>query len=160
MSGEDAPPQVYSLENGFPYSHHPYGAQLARPDGPLLVQDFHLIESLAHFDRERVPERVVHAKGGGCRFEFELTDSLSDITFAAPYQKVGYKCPGIVRFSTVGRESGSPDTVRDPRGVSWKFYTEWGNHDWVFNNTPVFLSEMGFNSLISFIPRRGTHKII
>lgn len=143
MSGEDAPPQVYSLENGFPYSHHPYGAQLARPDGPLLVQDFHLIESLAHFDRERVPERVVHAKGGGCRFEFELTDSLSDITFAAPYQKVGYKCPGIVRFSTVGRESGSPDTVRDPRGVSWKFYTEWGNHDWVFNNTPVFFIRDG-----------------
>lgn len=129
---------TYSTANGFPYSHHPYGAQYARPDGPLLLQDVHLVESLAHFDRERIPERVVHAKGGGCRFEFELTDSLSDVTFAAPYQKPGYKCPGVVRFSTVGGESGTPDTARDPRGVSFKFYTAWGNHDWVFNNTPVF----------------------
>ncbi|SCU90332.1 LAMI_0E01618g1_1 [Lachancea mirantina] len=129
---------VYTLENGIPYSHHPYGAQYARPEGPLLLQDTHLIETLAHFDRERIPERVVHAKGGGCRLEFELTDSLSDITFAAPYQKPGYKCPGIVRFSTVGGEQGTPDTLRDPRGFSVKFYTDWGNHDWVFNNTPVF----------------------
>ncbi|SCV05952.1 LANO_0H18800g1_1 [Lachancea nothofagi CBS 11611] len=130
--------QTYSLANGFPYSHHPYGAQYSRPDGPILLQDVHLVESIAHFDRERIPERVVHAKGGGCRFEFELTDSLSDITFAAPYQKPGYKCPGVARFSTVGGESGTPDTARDPRGFSFKFYTEWGNHDWVFNNTPVF----------------------
>lgn len=142
---KDLPPQVYSLENGFAYSHHPYGSQLARPDGPLLVQDIHHIETMAHFDRERIPERVVHAKGGGCRFEFELTDSLSDITYAAPYQKVGYKCPGVVRFSTVGREQGSADTVRDPRGVSWKFYTNWGNHDWVFNNTPVFFIRDGLS---------------
>lgn len=132
------PEQVYSTENGFPYPYHPYGSQYSRPDGPILLQDFHLIESLAHFDRERIPERVVHANGGGCRFEFELTDSLSDITYAAPYQKVGYKCPGVVRFSTVGGESGSPDTARDPRGASWKFFTEWGVHDYVFNNTPVF----------------------
>ncbi|SCU84298.1 LAFA_0D09208g1_1 [Lachancea sp. 'fantastica'] len=130
--------QTYALANGFPYTHHPYGAQYARPDGPLLLQDVHLVESIAHFDRERIPERVVHAKGGGCRFEFELTDSLSDITFAAPYQKPGYKCPGVVRYSTVGGEQGTPDTQRDPRGFSLKFYTEWGNHDWVFNNTPVF----------------------
>lgn len=143
MSNNEQPPQVYSLENGFTYSHHPYGNQVARPDGPVLLQDVHLIESMAHFDRERIPERVVHAKGGGCRFEFELTDSLSDITFAAPYQDVGYKCPGVVRFSTVGRESGSPDTKRDPRGVSFKFYTNWGNHDWVFNNTPVFFIRDG-----------------
>ncbi|SCU94480.1 LAME_0F07602g1_1 [Lachancea meyersii CBS 8951] len=129
---------TYTQANGFPYTHHPYGAQYARPDGPLLLQDVHLVESLAHFDRERIPERVVHAKGGGCRLEFELTDSLSDITFAAPYQKPGYKCPGVVRYSTVGGESGTPDTQRDPRGFSVKFYTEWGNHDWVFNNTPVF----------------------
>lgn len=137
------PDHVYSLENGFPYSHHPYGSQYARPDGPILLQDNHLLESLAHFDRERIPERVVHAKGGGCRFEFELTESLSDITYAAPYQKVGYKCPGIVRFSTVGRESASPDTVRDPRGASWKMYTDWGVHDYVFNNTPVFFIRDG-----------------
>ncbi|AQZ10564.1 CTT1 (YGR088W) [Zygosaccharomyces parabailii] len=137
------PDHVYSTENGFPFTHHPYGAQYARPDGPMLLQDNHLLESLAHFDRERIPERVVHAKGGGCRFEFELTESLSDITYAAPYQKVGYKCPGIVRFSTVGRESASPDTVRDPRGASWKMYTDWGVHDYVFNNTPVFFIRDG-----------------
>lgn len=130
--------QVYATSNGFPYSHHPYGAQYARPDGPLLLQDVHLVESIAHFDRERIPERVVHAKGGGCRIEFELTDSLSDITFAAPYQMPGYKCPGVIRCSTVGGESGTPDTARDPRGFSFKFYTDWGVHDWVFNNTPVF----------------------
>ena len=121
----------------------PYGAQYSRPEGPILLQDNHLIESLAHFDRERIPERVVHAKGGGCHLEFELTDSLSDITYAAPYQTPGYKCPGIVRFSTVGGESASPDTARDPRGVSFKFYTKWGNHDWVFNNTPVFFLRDG-----------------
>lgn len=131
-------PPVYSTSNGFKYPHHPYGAQYARPGGPILLQDSHLIESLARFDRERIPERVVHAKGGGCHFEFELTDSLSDITYADPYQTPGYKCPGVVRFSTVGGESGTPDTARDPRGVSFKFYTKWGNHDWVFNNTPVF----------------------
>lgn len=135
---EEKQEKVYSLQNGFPYSHHPYASQYSRPDGPILLQDFHLLENIASFDRERVPERVVHAKGGGCRLEFELTDSLSDITYAAPYQNVGYKCPGLVRFSTVGGESGTPDTARDPRGVSFKFYTEWGNHDWVFNNTPVF----------------------
>lgn len=139
----ELPPPVYTLENGFPYAHHPYGNQVSRPDGPMLLQDVHVVESIAHFDRERIPERVVHAKGGGCRFEFELTDSLKDITYAAPYQTPGYKCPGVVRYSTVGRESGSPDTVRDPRGVSYKFYTNWGNHDWVFNNTPVFFIRDG-----------------
>lgn len=138
MPSEYSSPPVYSTSNGFKYSHHPYGAQYSRPDGPLLLQDNHLIESLARFDRERIPERVVHAKGGGCHIEFELTDSLSDITYAAPYQSPGYKCPGIIRCSTVGGESGAPDTARDPRGFSFKFYTKWGNHDWVFNNTPVF----------------------
>ena len=118
---EEKQEKVYSLQNGFPYSHHPYASQYSRPDGPILLQDFHLLENIASFDRERVPERVVHAKGGGCRLEFELTDSLSDITYAAPYQNVGYKCPGLVRFSTVGGESGTPDTARDPRGVSFKF---------------------------------------
>lgn len=137
------PPLVYSTANGFPNSHHPYGVQVSRPDGPILLQDNAFIESISHFDRERIPERVVHAKGGGCRFEFELTDSLSDITFAAPYQTVGYKCPGAIRVSTVGGESGSADTARDPRGFSFKFYTEWGNHDWVFNNTPIFFIRDG-----------------
>lgn len=87
---------------------------------------------------ERIPERVVHAKGGGAHGYFELTDSLSDITYARPYQTVGYQCPVSVRFSTVGGESGTPDTLRDPRGFSFKLKTDVGNMDWVYNNTPVF----------------------
>ncbi|KAH3675469.1 hypothetical protein WICMUC_002758 [Wickerhamomyces mucosus] len=130
--------RLYSNASGWYYPNHPYGAQLAGPDGPLLLQDNHLTENLAHFHRERIPERVVHAKGGGAHGYFELTDSLSDLTYALPYQKVGYKTPLTARFSTVHGELGSADTQRDPRGFSIKFHTEWGSHDWVFNNTPVF----------------------
>ncbi|CAK7903302.1 catalase T [[Candida] anglica] len=129
---------VYSTSNGVPYQGHPYGAQTAGPGGPLLLQDFHLIDELSHFDAERTPERVVHAKGGGAHGYFELTDSLSDLTFARPFQTAGYKCPVTVRISTVGGERGSPDAIRDPRGFSIKFRTDIGNMDWVFNNTPIF----------------------
>lgn len=131
-------PTVYSTANGWYYPQHPYGAQSAGPDGPLLLQDNHLTETLAHFHRERIPERIVHAKGGGAHGVFELTDSLSDITYALPYQKIGYTTPLTVRFSTVTGEMGSNETVRDPRGFSFKMHTEWGSHDWVFNNTPIF----------------------
>ncbi|KAK7679347.1 hypothetical protein QCA50_017564 [Cerrena zonata] len=131
-------PAVYATSNGVPYTHHPYGAQTAGPGGPLLLQDFHLIDDLSHFDAERIPERVVHAKGGGAHGYFELTDSLSDLTYARPFQSVGYKCPLSIRFSTVGGEKGAADTLRDPRGFAIKFKTDIGNMDWVFNNTPVF----------------------
>lgn len=129
---------VYATSNGVPYSAHPLGAQTAGPGGPLLLQDFNLMDDLSHFDQERIPERVVHAKGGGAHGYFELTDSLSDLTYARPFQTVGYKCPVSIRFSTVGGERGTPDTLRDPRGYSIKFKTDIGNMDWVFNNTPVF----------------------
>ncbi|CCE83746.1 Piso0_004332 [Millerozyma farinosa CBS 7064] len=129
---------VYATSNGVPYSKHPYGCETAGPGGPLLLQDFNLMDTLSHFDRERIPERVVHAKGGGAHGYFELTDSLSDITCARPFQSVGYKCPVSVRFSTVGGERGSADTIRDPRGFSTKFKTDIGDMDWVFNNTPIF----------------------
>ncbi|ODQ81770.1 hypothetical protein BABINDRAFT_160010 [Babjeviella inositovora NRRL Y-12698] len=129
---------IYATSNGVPYVHHPYGAQTSRPGGPLLLQDFHLLDSLSHFDRERIPERVVHAKGGGAHGYFELTDSLEDITIARPFTVANYKCPISIRFSTVGGERGTPDTLRDPRGFSIKFRTDIGNMDWVFNNTPVF----------------------
>ncbi|CCE64940.1 hypothetical protein TPHA_0J01180 [Tetrapisispora phaffii CBS 4417] len=135
--------KVYALSNGFPYSHNPSSSIVAKPDGPILLEDLHLVENIAHFVRERIPERVVHAKGGGCKFEFELTDSLSDITYAAPYQNVGYKCPGMIRVSEVTESIGGPDTVRDPRGFSFKLYTDWGNHDWVFNNSPTFFIRDG-----------------
>ena len=135
-SNED--PAVYALSNGVPYAQHPYGAQQAGPGGPLLLQDFNLMDSISHFDRERIPERVVHAKGGGAHGYFELTDSLSDLTYARIFQEPGYTCPITVRFSTVGGESASPDTMRDPRGFSIKFKTDIGNMDWVYLNTPVF----------------------
>ncbi|KAG5373144.1 Catalase T [Yarrowia sp. C11] len=129
---------VYSTSFGVPYPHHPYSAQRAGPTGPLLLQDTYLIDSLAHFDRERIPERVVHAKGGGAHGYFEVTDDLSDITYSEIFQKAGYKCPVTVRFSTVGGERGSADSARDPRGFSIKHRTDWGNWDMVANNTPVF----------------------
>lgn len=131
-------PAVYATSNGVPYANHPYGAQTAGPGGPLLLQDFNLMDDISHFDHERIPERVVHAKGGGAHGFFELTDSLSDLTYASPLQSPGYKCPVSVRFSTVGGERGTPDTIRDPRGFSIKLKTDVGNMDWVFNNTPIF----------------------
>ncbi|RAL67537.1 hypothetical protein DID88_008292 [Monilinia fructigena] len=99
---------------------------------------FILIDLLAHFDRERIPERVVHAKGAGAYGEFEVTHDISDITTIDMLSQVGKKTPLVTRFSTVGGEKGSPDSARDPRGFSIKFYTEEGNWDWVYNNTPVF----------------------
>jgi catalase len=81
---------------------------------------------------------VVHAKGAGAYGEFEVTDDISDLTSAAVFSNVGKKTRTLVRFSTVGGEKGSPDSARDPRGFAIKFYTEEGNHDWVFNNTPIF----------------------
>jgi catalase len=106
--------------------------------GPTLIQDFHLIEKLAHFNRERVPERVVHAKGAGAHGYFEVTNDLSQYTKAKVFNGVGKQTPVFIRFSTVAGELGSADTVRDPRGFAVKFYTEEGNYDLVGNNTPIF----------------------
>lgn len=106
--------------------------------GPTLIQDVHLLEKLAHFNRERVPERVVHAKGAGAHGYFEVTNDVSSYTKAAFLSKVGKRTSLFARFSTVAGENGSADTVRDPRGFAVKFYTEEGNYDLVGNNTPVF----------------------
>jgi catalase len=106
--------------------------------GPTLIQDVHLLEKLAHFNRERVPERVVHAKGAGAHGYFEVTNDVTEFTKAAFLSEVGKKTPLFIRFSTVAGELGSADTVRDPRGFAVKFYTEEGNYDIVGNNTPVF----------------------
>ncbi|MFD9627932.1 catalase KatA [Peribacillus muralis] len=106
--------------------------------GPVLIQDVHLLEKLAHFNRERVPERVVHAKGAGAFGTFEVTNDLSQYTKAKLFNGVGKKTDLFIRFSTVAGELGSADTVRDPRGFAVKFYTEEGNYDIVGNNTPVF----------------------
>ncbi len=106
--------------------------------GPVLIQDVHLLEKLAHFDRERIPERVVHAKGAGAYGYFEVTNDLTKYTRARFLSKVGRRTDLFVRFSTVGGEKGSADAERDPRGFAVKFYTEDGNYDMVGNNTPVF----------------------
>ncbi len=106
--------------------------------GPTLLQDVHLLEKLAHFNRERVPERVVHAKGAGAHGYFEVTNDVSKYTKAKVFNGVGKRTPLFARFSTVAGELGSSDTVRDPRGFAIKFYTEDGNYDIVGNNTPVF----------------------
>lgn len=129
---------VYTTSNGCPVENPSSWQRLGQKPGPLLLQDFHLIDLLAHFDRERIPERVVHAKGAGAYGEFEVTHDISDICSIDMLNGVGKKTPLVTRFSTVGGEKGSPDSARDPRGFSIKFYTQEGNWDWVFNNTPVF----------------------
>ncbi len=106
--------------------------------GPVLMQDVHLLEKLGHFDRERTPERVVHAKGAGAGGYFEVTADVTKYTKAKFLSEVGKKTEVFARFSTVGGEKGSADAARDPRGFAVKFYTEEGNYDLVGNNTPVF----------------------
>jgi catalase len=106
--------------------------------GPILMQDAHLLEKLGHFDRERIPERVVHAKGAGAHGYFEVTADVTKYTNAKFLSEVGKRTEVFARFSTVGGERGSADAARDPRGFAVKFYTEEGNYDFVGNNTPVF----------------------
>ncbi|KAL9942800.1 peroxisomal catalase A [Verticillium nonalfalfae] len=128
---------VYTTSNGAPVAN-PTAFQRVGQMGPLLLQDFHLIDLLAHFDRERIPERVVHAKGAGAYGFFEVTDDISDICSVDAFTGVGKKTPLVTRFSTVGGEKGSADTARDPRGFAVKLYTQEGNLDLVMNNTPIF----------------------
>jgi len=106
--------------------------------GPVLLQDVQFIEKMAHFDRERIPERVVHAKGAGAHGYFQVYKSITPFTNASFLQDPKKKTPVFVRFSTVTGGRGSADTVRDPRGFAVKFYTEEGNYDLVGNNLPVF----------------------
>ena len=133
---------IYTTSNGRPITY-PDASQTIGKNGPVLLQDFHLIDLLAHFDRERIPERVVHAKGAGAFGEFEVTRDITDICSADIFGEVGRKTKAAVRFSTVGGEKGSADTARDPRGFSIKFYTEEGNWDMVGNNTPIFFIRDG-----------------
>ncbi len=106
-------------------------------DGPILLHDVHFLEQMAHFNREKVPERQPHAKGSGAFGVFETTEDVSRYTRAALFQK-GVSTEMLARFSTVAGEQGSPDTWRDVRGFSLKFYTSEGNYDLVGNNTPIF----------------------
>ncbi len=113
-------------------------SKTAGPDGPVLLEDFHLIEKLARFDRERIPERVVHARGTGAQGEFVASSDFSRYTRASLFAQPGKVTPVFVRFSTVMGYRGSPEAARDPRGFAVKFYTDQGNWDLVGINEPVF----------------------
>jgi catalase len=129
-------------------------------DGPILLQDHYLIEQMANFNRERIPERQPHAKGSGAFGHFEVTGDVSAYTRAAVFQP-GTKTDTLIRFSTVAGERGSPDTWRDPRGFSLRFYTSEGNLDIVGNNTPVFFirDAMKFQHFIRSQKRRADNNL-
>ncbi|THA23816.1 catalase [Streptomyces sp. RKND-216] len=126
-----------TTESGAPVADNQNSAT-AGAGGPLLLQDQYLLEKLARFNRERIPERVVHARGSGAYGHFEVTDDVSAYTGAHFLGEVGRRTETFLRFSTVADSLGGPDAARDPRGFALKFYTEEGNYDLVGNNTPVF----------------------
>src|SRR6478609_7701453 len=132
----DLSPVVSTTDNGAPAPSDQFSLTVGS-DGPILLHDFHFLGQMAHFNRERVPERNVHAKGGGAFGTFQTTEDISRYTKAA-FLQPGAKTEMLARFSTVAGEQGSADTVRDPRGFSLKFYTTEGNYDLVGNNTPIF----------------------
>ncbi|MDF0604371.1 catalase [Neisseriaceae bacterium TC5R-5] len=123
-------------DNGAPVGDN-QNSQTAGPSGPTLLQDIQLLQKLQRFDRERIPERVVHARGAGAEGVFVSSEGLADVSRAMVFQK-GKQTPVFVRFSTVIGSRGAPETDRDPRGFATKFYTEQGNWDLVGNNLPVF----------------------
>ncbi|MDT7566875.1 MAG: catalase, partial [Pseudonocardiales bacterium] len=129
-------------------------------DGPILLNDHYLIEQMANFNRERIPERQPHAKGGGAFGHFEVTNDVSAYTSAAVFQP-GTKTDLVIRFSTVAGERGSPDTWRDPRGFAVKFYTSEGNLDIVGNNVPIFFlrDPMKFQHFIRSQKRRAANNL-
>ncbi|NUS58408.1 MAG: catalase [Streptomycetaceae bacterium] len=129
--------RVLTTEAGAPVADNQNSAQ-AGAGGPLLIQDQYLLEKLARFNRERIPERVVHARGSGAYGFFEVTDDVSAYTRAHFLGAVGRRTEVFLRFSTVAGNLGASDAVRDPRGFALKFYTEEGNYDLVGNTTPVF----------------------
>lgn len=129
--------QTLTTASGRPYFENE-NSITAGPRGPVLLEDYILHEKLAHFNRERIPERVVHAKGAGAYGVFTVTQDISKYTKAKLFNEIGKQTRVFLRFSTVGGELGSADTERDPRGFAVKFYTEDGNWDLVGNNTPVF----------------------
>ena len=125
-----------TTDSGMPVSSDEHSLTVGR-DGPILLHDLYLIEQMANFNRERIPERQPHAKGSGAFGHFKVTHDVSQFTKAAVFQP-GTETETLMRFSSVAGERGSPDTWRDPRGFSIKFYTSEGNYDMVGNNTPVF----------------------
>jgi catalase len=130
-------PRTTTSDSGIPAASQDHSLTVG-PNGPAVLHDAYTVQRMQHFNRERVPERVVHAKGTGAHGFFEVTEDVTQWTSAAFLSDVGKRTPMFARFSTVAGEQGSPDTWRDPRGFALKFYTSEGNYDLVGNNTPVF----------------------
>lgn len=153
MTDEDQRPAT-TTDAGVPVASDEHSLSVG-PDGPLLLNDHYLIEQMANFNRERIPERQPHAKGGGAFGTFEVTQDVTAFTRAAVFAP-GTNTEVLSRFSTVAGERGSPDTWRDPRGFSLKFFTSEGNWDMVGNNTPVFFirDPMKFQHFIRSQKRR------
>jgi catalase len=138
----DSGGQGLTTNQGVPIADNQHSLK-AGVRGPTLLEDFILREKITHFDHERIPERVVHARGSAAHGFFECTAAIPELTKAAPFQKVGKRTPVFTRFSTVAGERGSADLARDVRGFAVKFYTEQGNWDLVGNNIPVFFIQDG-----------------
>ncbi len=150
---------VLTTQQGIPVSDDQNSLKIG-VRGPTALEDFHFREKLFHFDHERIPERVVHARGFGAHGYFENYESLSDITKADLFQRAGEKTPAFVRFSTVAGNKGSADLARDARGFAVKLYTKEGNWDLVGNNIPVFFIQdaMKFPDMVHAVkqePDRG-----
>lgn len=155
----DAGGQVLTTNQGVPISDNQNSLK-AGLRGPSLLEDFVLREKITHFDHERIPERIVHARGSAAHGTFEAYDALTQYTRAAPFTEAGKITPVFVRFSTVAGERGSKDTARDVRGFAVKFYTDEGNWDLVGNNMPVFFIQdaMKFPDLVHAVkpePHKG-----
>jgi catalase len=137
MSDQPSKPPRTTTDSGIPAPSDEFSLT-AGEQGPALLHDHYVVQKMQHFNRERVPERVVHAKGSGAHGFFEVTQDVSEFTKADLLSAVGKRTPAFARFSTVAGELGSADSARDPRGFAVKLYTEHGNWDIVGNNTPVF----------------------
>ncbi|MGE4336545.1 MAG: catalase [Pigmentiphaga sp.] len=154
----DSGGQLLTTNQGVPISDNQNSLK-AGARGPALLKDFVLREKLTHFDHERIPERVVHARGSGAHGYFECYEDLSELTCASLFAEAGKQTPVFVRFSTVAGERGSKDTARDVRGFAVKFYTDEGNWDLVGNNMPVFFIQdaMKFPDLVHAVKPEPHH---
>lgn len=137
VTGLNATANTLTRDNGAPVGDN-QNSLTAGPNGSVLLEDVQLIQKLQRFARERIPERVVHARGAGAHGVFVASKNLGQLTTAAPFENQGKETPVFVRFSSVIHSKGSPETARDPRGFATKFYTDEGNWDLVGNNLPVF----------------------
>lgn len=155
----DVQPQPTTTDSGIPVESDEHSLTIGA-DGPIVLQDHYLIEQMAQFNRERIPERQPHAKGSGAFGRFKVTADVSRYTKAAVFQP-GTDTELVARFSTVAGERGSPDTWRDPRGFAVKFYTTEGVYDMVGNNTPVFFVKdpMKFQHFIRSQKRRADNNL-